>query len=152
MSQFARLRRATLWTAGFVPVALLVAYLGLPSERTLVVSGLDDATIEAVEANAAGIVRVDRSVPASLDRIQDPLARMQRLGPDETLLRLPPRPWAAGLGMGADHEAAGTLLGARYTFERRPNRWAGPVFVAILLVAALCGLRWPGPAATGRAR
>lgn len=153
MSHLPRIRRVALWMIVSAPIAFAVAYLALPSERTLLVTGLDGSAIEAMQTNPVGIERVDRSVPGRLDRIQDPLSRVRRLGPDETLWRLPPRSWAAGLGFGDDLDAWGFVPGDGFTFERRPHRWADPVFVALLLSGGLFGLlRTPGRPATPPAR
>ncbi len=140
MSFLRRFRSAMLWIFALLPIAFVAANFALPSERTLIVSGLDDKTIDVLEANRGGVVRVEPSNAASLDRIQSPLSRVSSLAPDETLWLLPPRSWSAGLAMDSDLEARGFVLGNGYTFERRPNRWAGPVFVLILLVGALAGL------------
>lgn len=140
MSFLRRFRFSILWIFALLPIAFVAANFALPSERTLIVSGLGDATIDVLDANRGGVVRVERSNAASLDRIQSPLARVSRLAPDETLWLLPPRSWSAGLAMERDLEAQGFAPGEGYTFERRPHRWAGPVFVLILLAGALLGL------------
>jgi hypothetical protein len=122
-----------------LPLAFTLAYFLLPSERVVVVSGLTDAEIRAIDAVGGSMERVTKET-ARRGSIQQGESRIDALGADQTLWRLPPRGGWAGLSMGDDVEALDARLGGAFRFERRPNRWAVQVFLAVLLIAALIGL------------
>ena len=140
MSYLPHVYRAILWMFGVLPVAFVVAYFGLPSERTLLVVGLKDAEVKAIEAEAEHLARVIENADRESFMIQDFRARVERLGPDETLWVLQPRSGLAGISTGDELDGLGLQLGERFTFERRPNRWASSVFFVMLLSGAVFGL------------
>jgi hypothetical protein len=138
VSSFARV---ILLVGMMFPLAFVFAYFVLPSERTVVVTGLTDEQVRSLEAVSFAMQRVTEE-SADQGVIEDGAARFGRLDEDQTLWRMPSR-WAwAGLSMNRELEAFDGRLGDRFTLERRPNRWADSVFVALLLIAVWAGLRW----------
>lgn len=124
-----------------LPLAFVAAYFFLPSERVLIVTGLSEAETRAFGAVGVSMQRVTKE-NAGRGSIQQADARIDALGPDQTLWLLPPRGGWGGLSMGDDLDAFGAHLGERFRFERRPNRWADPVFVMLLAAAAMIGALW----------
>jgi len=114
----------------------------LPWERAVVVSNLGGAEMRELDAVGVLMQRVTKE-SARRGPIQQAEIPIDALGADQTLWLLPPRGGWAGLSTGDDLEALDARLGEGFRFERRPNRWADQMFVALLAMAGMVGLLWP---------